>query len=170
LIGSAASEVNLVKDFIPLFQTVLWILLILFGIFFFRRQLTILAAAIVQRVERGGGLKAGPFELQQLTQDLATVKSELSDLDKRVVQLFLLTMSPYMYANLRKLASGRFGDYEMSKGLEREIRHLRDLGYVTVESVSSIPASGNELLDYVAITPTGKDFVELRDRFAGQRT
>jgi hypothetical protein len=46
-----------------------------------------------------------------------------------------------MYVNLRKLASGAFGPYEMSAGLERELYH-------------------------VSITEAGRQFVALREEMA----
>jgi hypothetical protein len=51
----------------------------------------------------------------------------------------------------------------MSGGLQWELRHLRDLGYVDAESVRFMPKQGDELLDHVRVTPTGMMFVELRE-------
>ena len=41
--------------------------------------------------------------------------------------------------------------------------HLRDIGYIKVESIEAIPKSGPNLSEYVIATPAGKDFVVLRD-------
>jgi hypothetical protein len=68
-----------------------------------------------------------------------------------------------MYVNLKKLASGNFGQYEISKGLERELYHLRDIGYIKVTSIKAIPKSGENLSDHIEVTETGKMFVELRE-------
>ena len=62
--------------------------------------------------------------------------------------LFLPTMPPSMYMNLRKSESGRFGSFEASDGLKRTATFAT---WVT---------------DYVTITPTGRDFVRLRESSA----
>ena len=44
-------------------------------------------------------------------------------------------MGPHGYLNLRKLATGAFGQYtnELHMGLETELYHLRNLGYVDLK-------------------------------------
>ena len=99
-----------------------------------------------------------------LRAEMNAVKEQVSETSDKINRLFMLTMSPAMYKNLRKLASGRFGHYKMNKGLERELYHLRDIGYIEVESIKQIPRpSGEDLSAHVTITETGKEFVELRE-------
>ncbi|PZN85182.1 MAG: hypothetical protein DM484_01715 [Candidatus Methylumidiphilus alinenensis] len=75
-----------------------------------------------------------------------------------------------MYFNLEKLAAtDPFGKYEKTKGLERELYHLRDIGYVDIESIKAIPESGDDLSKYVKITDTGKAFVKLRATFSKEQ-
>jgi hypothetical protein len=155
-----------VNDYVPLLQTALWVLLVLVVLRVLGRDFR---AALLRRVQEGGSLKVGPVEFGELRNEVATVRSKVDDLGERVSQLFLLTMSAPMYVNLRKLASGTFGSYEMSGGLERELYHLRDLGYVEVHAIRGIPASGSELLDHVSITEAGRQFVALREEMAGTR-
>ena len=93
------------KEYVPLLQTALWVALALIGLALFRRPL-------VDRIRLGGSVKAGPFELGDIRDKVADMQRQVSDLNDKVAKLFLLTMAPPMYANLRKLASGRFGEYE----------------------------------------------------------
>jgi prokaryotic YEATS domain len=50
-------------DYVPLFQTLAWIIVIVFLAYVSRKDLKRLSAAVVKRVEKGGGVKLGPFEL-----------------------------------------------------------------------------------------------------------
>ena len=46
-----------------------------------------------------------------------------------------IDIGSHAYLNLRKLATGAFGQYtnELHMGLETELYHLRNLGYVDLE-------------------------------------
>jgi hypothetical protein len=44
-------------------------------------------------------LKFGPLELGELKREIASVRSDVDDLNDRVYKLFLLTMSPDMFNN-----------------------------------------------------------------------
>jgi hypothetical protein len=144
------------KDYLPLIQTILWIALILLGILMFRKPL-------LERIERGASVKVGPVEIGALEEKVKDVQKEVSDLSERVAKVFLFAMPDIMYDNLKKLSSGKFGDFEMSLGLERELYHMRDMGYIQVESIKGIPSQGSNLSDHVKITETGQRFVEIRD-------
>src|SRR5262249_701776 len=85
-----------------------------------------------------------------------------TETDRRITQLFLLTMAPTMYKNLVKLASGNFGPFQMNDGLYRELLHLRDIGYVAFADIQKIPAQAPNLSDWVQATQQGRRFVELR--------
>ena len=147
---------NKVKDYLPLIQTFLWVALILFGVLVFRKPL-------VERIKEGASLKIGPVEFGALEKKVDDVKKEVSDLSDKVANVFLFAMPDSMYANLKKLGSGRFGKFEMSMGLERELYHLRDMGYIQVGSIRAIPHEGDNLSDHVRITGIGQRFLELRD-------
>ena len=96
--------------------------------------------------------------------ELQHMRDRVDDAVAKIAQLFLLTMSGPMFQNLRKLAQqGGFGAYSWSAGLERELYHLRDIGYIDVASVQSIPRSGVNLSEHVVLTATGRQFLELRD-------
>ncbi|SNY78706.1 hypothetical protein SAMN04244553_1367 [Nocardia amikacinitolerans] len=97
---------------------------------------------------------------------IGQIESEVSDLNERVARAFLSSMSEPMWHNLAKLGSGRFGQYVMGKALDRELRYLRDVGYIDVRSVAQIPPEGDNLSDWVEVTPTGHDFIALRKEIA----
>jgi hypothetical protein len=150
------------QDLIPLLQTLLWICFALVLILVFRPEIKLIREILAKRLKEGGVVEFGPFRMGELKAELNSVREDLQRVNDNVAKLFLTTMAPLMYVNLRKLASGNFGPYEMSKGLEGELYHLRDVGYITVESIKAIPKSGENLSDYVQVTETGKLFVELR--------
>jgi hypothetical protein len=140
-------------------ETVLWVILAISGLIVFRES-------VKERIKAGGSIKAGPFELGQITQDLEGVQEKVSTLSDAISSLFLSTMSGPIYSNLKKLASGNFGSYEMGDALIRELYHLRDIGYITVNSIRSVPSKGDNLSEYVKVTSIGKRFVELREQVA----
>jgi hypothetical protein len=79
-------------------------------------------------------------------------------------QVLAYTMTDSMFNNLRKLASGNFGHFRNNGGLRRELRHLRDAGYISVAGhVGELPDEGSNLSDHVKVTPVGREVVGLRD-------
>jgi len=109
----------------------------------------------------GKGFRA---ELRELNQKTTEVKQAVAD-------LILLSMGDEAYLNLTKLASGTFGPFtkEAHMGLETELYHRRNLGYVDLNkaaarSIHELPESGPELSEYVRITPKGRQYIELRER------
>lgn len=137
--------------------------MILWLIFRFSDEIRKLAEIISDRIERGGRIVIGPVVLEEFRQELDTVQKAVISIDSKIAALFMATMSRLMYVNLKKIGSGKFGAYKMSQGLERELYHLRDIGYIAVHSVKAIPTEGGNLSEYVQITPTGKQFMELRE-------
>jgi hypothetical protein len=108
------------------------------------------------------GLEA---KLADIEEDLNEAKSEIEKANKKIDELFLLSMSIEMYENLKKLVSGHFGQYEKKKGsgFERELYHLRSLGYIRIPSIQKIPEKGENLSVFVEVTDAGRDFVKLRE-------
>lgn len=126
-------------DFVPLFVQWSWILLVIVLLVAFRRELSLLRQSVVSRLERGGSIEFGSFKLGELRRDLESVRDELDRTTRLASELFLSTMSPAMYVNLKKLNSGFFGPYGKNEGLARELYHLRSIGYIVVESGTSDP-------------------------------
>lgn len=149
-------------DLIPLFQSVLWVALIAFLIYYFRRDIDLLRLELQKRIQSGQQLEIGPLKLQRIEEKVATVENDVN-----IAKQFLLSMSKPMYDNLKKIASGNFGPYIMERGsgLQRELYHLRDIGYIHVESIRNIPDRGDNLSLQVKITPIGEKFVNLREAF-----
>jgi hypothetical protein len=112
-------------------------------------------------------IKWGEFQTE-----LKKIEKQLDETDLRINTLFMMTMSRPMYKNLRKLESGRFGPYEMSEGLKRELYHLRDIGYIEVQSIREIEnryPEGENLSIHVEITKAGREFVKLREKIESER-
>jgi hypothetical protein len=91
------------------------------------------------------------------------VEGAVDETNRRIDALFALSISDWQYRNLVKLASGTFGPFVRSLGLENDLRHLRNHGYVAIPSVRDIPDRGDELCTHVEVTDTGRKFVELRE-------
>lgn len=105
--------------------------------------------------------------LKKTENNLTEAKAEIEANKEKIDNLFLLSMGPDLYTNLNKIASGYFGKYHKNPdgGLDRELRHLRNIGYIEVtdNSISKIPEHGENLSEYVKATKTGKEFVMLRE-------
>ena len=151
---------NLLTALIPLLQSFLWVALIASLFYYFRRDIQLLRRELQKRIELGEQVKLGPLELQRIEEKVNKVEEDVD-----ITKQFLMSMSKPMYDNLRKIASGNFGPYGMGRGsgLQRELYHLRDIGYIDAHSIRSIPDNGNNLSDYVKITPIGAKFVNLRE-------
>jgi hypothetical protein len=117
-----------------------------------------LVAAALPQIEQ---LKYNDLEVH-FRQEIQTVRDRIQEIDERVTKLFLITMSPAMYFNLEKLADGTFKHFRKTAGFERELYHLRDIGYVKIESIKAIPKEGPDITEYVTIKEAGKEFVQLR--------
>lgn len=131
----------------------------------------ILVATTAERVRK---LSAGPTgisteldtirEVAKNAEDVAHhARDQLEETNRKVQRLFVMTMAEPMFHNLKKLSTDHFGPYEMSLGLERELRYLRDVGYIRVPSVGAIPKRDDDLSKHVRITAAGRDFVQLRE-------
>ena len=160
--ATASSATEWLDALTPLIQTVLWLVVALVALIVLRTEIRQLRAAIGARLTGGAAVKLGPLELGALVETVESVKGQVETLSDRVSRAFLLSMSEAMYGNLQKLATGKFGPFEKTGGLERELRYLRDIGYIDVPSVNAIPASGENLSDFVTVTPSGRSFVSLR--------
>lgn len=150
------------KDFVPLFQTALWVMFCIGVMVFLRKEIKLLRENIAVRIQKGSGFKIGPIEIGDLKNELNIIKDDIASTNEMVSTLFLTTMSEPMYLNLCKLSTNDFGSFEMNNGLERELYHLRTIGYIDCLSIQAIPKKGNNLSDFATTTSTGKQFIELR--------
>jgi hypothetical protein len=68
------------------------------------------------------------------------------------------------FTNLTKIASGRFGSFNMSDGFREQLRYLRDSGYIQTNNIAihSIPGHGSDLSEFVYVTDLGKEFIAQR--------
>jgi hypothetical protein len=96
--------------------------------------------------------------------ELQPLREKIDETKRRIDELFLLSMSGDMFLNLEKLESGRFGYFRKGEGLDRELRHLRSIGYIEVPSFDAIPQEEPDLSEYATIADVGKRFVQERRR------
>lgn len=68
--------ISALKDWVPFFQTIAWIGLIIFGTVKFSSKLELLLEAIRQRIQTGSSFKAGPVELGEDLRALERVSAE----------------------------------------------------------------------------------------------
>lgn len=155
--------------YVPLFQTLLWIFLIIAMLIYLRPEVKLFREILSKRLEQGSAFKLGSMELGELRNEISIVRKDLNTVNNKVSDLFLTTMSPAMLDNLEKLSTGSFRPYKKSKGLVRELYHLRDIGYIDVKSIKETPDQDDNLSKYVAITETGKQFVALRKSIVKSR-
>ncbi len=99
------------------------------------------------------------------------VNSESQRIDKRMDQLYLMTMSNKLFTYLDKLSSSAgFGSFYVSPAMPHELSMLEDLGFIQfkpplrgvedfIAKYENQPDSGN-LSDYVEITASGKSFYD----------
>jgi hypothetical protein len=55
------------RPYVPLMQTLVWPIVVLIAIWLFRAQVRACIEAIRKRIEAGGGIKAGPFEIPAMS-------------------------------------------------------------------------------------------------------
>lgn len=166
---SKQSNMDYLSDLIPLMQTLSWIIFITFCVYFFRKEIIDLRAAISTRLKDGTAVKLGALELGEIRQEVKTVKDQLALTNDKISRLFITTMGLDMYNNLKKLHSANFGQFQKSKGLVRELYYLRDIGYIEVSSITDLPNAGDQLSKYVVTTPLGSEFVQLREQISAEK-
>ncbi len=103
------------------------------------------------------------FDRGKIDAKLSTLGKKVSTAKSRTDKFVLLSIPKSMYETLKKIDAGKFGQYKMTERLERELYHLRDIGYVEVERIRDIPYEGNNLSEFVMITDFGKQFLDLRE-------
>lgn len=119
-----------------------------------------------------GSLKSFTLGTEGVKAELEVLQKKTSENDAAITNLILLSMGTDAYHNLQKLATGAYGPYkkEHYMGLETELYHLRNLGYIalkdkTARSIYDIPESGDQLSDYIEVTNQGKKYLELREKY-----
>jgi len=121
-------------------------------------------------------LKELSLTKEGLRVQLQELQKKTAENEQAIVDLILLSMGDETYKTLTMLAdSNGFGKYtkEHHMGLESELYHLRNLGYVKrnekARSIYDIPESGTQLSDYIYVTKEGRDYIELREQHSRKR-
>lgn len=109
---------------------------------------------------------------------LKVLQKKTSENEEAIIDLILGSMGDETYENFKKFArSEGFGPYkkEHHKGLETELYHLRNLGYIKLKEkfhkipIFDLPESDSQLSDYFLVTETGKKYIELREKYKPKR-
>jgi hypothetical protein len=111
-------------------------------------------------------LKGVEKRLAETTKNVQETQVEVARTNDRLDSLFALSISDWQFVNLQKLATGSFGPFVRSLGLENDLRHLRNHGYIDAASVRDIPNDGEELCDHVRVTDAGLSFLTFRESLA----
>ncbi|AKG24727.1 hypothetical protein [Calothrix sp. 336/3] len=142
---------------------------ILLVMLFTRRNSAFLIAALIFigilmfLMPRMDDVVAMTFDREKIDTKINSINKKLGTTKTRADKIFTLSMSDYMYKTLQKINSGNYGSYEMTSRMERELYHLRDVGYIDdIEEIRDIPYKGSNLSNYLKITSLGKQFVEMR--------
>ena len=76
------------KDFVPLFQSALWIFFIFALLMYFKRPIDTLVESVLERVKKGSPFKAGPLEFGSLeTGEESKVPDEINNIISKVSSL-----------------------------------------------------------------------------------
>ncbi len=69
------------------------------------------------------------------------------------------------FENLKKIASGKFGHFNMTFNFRQQLHHLQDAGCIATSKgrIAQIPIEGSDLSEYVYCTKTGREFIQERD-------
>jgi hypothetical protein len=101
------------------------------------------------------------------------LQRRLNDHSKRIDELYLLSMSNDAFGQLRKLASGDFGNYwvdpEMRYGLGPELNYFKMLGFIRFDGDPAVPdirelpkGKQPQLSKYITVTAHGHEFIRRR--------
>jgi hypothetical protein len=74
---------------IPLFQTIVWIILIVFILAINKTLFSRLITSLSVRLEKGSSVKSGSFELGEIKNQINSVKNEISSGSDLISRLFL---------------------------------------------------------------------------------
>lgn len=72
----AGKSAQALSPYVPLWQTLTWVALIVLLVIMFRRRLASLVDAVRARVEKGSAFKAGPFELGDALESMENVRDK----------------------------------------------------------------------------------------------
>ena len=121
--------------------------------------------------------------LQELQENLSSQQTQIKKQQEQISyqqnvinQLVVFSMAFYIFRHLEGIYDGKRkrGEYLFRKNgnFERELRYLRDAGYIEWISISGL-VEGQNLVNALELTPAGNFFVEVRreyERRSGQKS
>jgi hypothetical protein len=104
--------------------------------------------------------------IRRLQDRQETTESRIKEAENKVDRIFAYTMPDSTFLTLKRLSAGKFGAFKITKTLRRELRHLRNLGYITVSgSISRLPKQGDNLSEFITTMDVARQFVQFREKF-----
>lgn len=99
--------------------------------------------------------------VEEQGKQIAETQTKVDGVQDRINTIVTYFLSFYLFKHLSKLYHG--GEYRFHKdNLEKDLRLLRDLGYLEYFKISDLQDNDN-LSDKIKLTPLGRLFVELRE-------
>jgi len=159
-----------VKDFIPLFQTIVWALIVLFTIFLFWEQIQLFKKELTRRLAEGGLIRIGPIELGELVKEQKRQATEI----EWVQTLATLLVSEYELKHLEYFNSDSdfIASVKQGSSFEWELRHLLTLNFLERKQGKGMRtlfrAGKCNLKDHLRITDRGKKYIAILEESKGE--
>jgi hypothetical protein len=108
---------------------------------------------------------------QELRAELTNVKEKVQQQQDIINRLVLFSMSFHIFRPLAEIyhRTKTGEEYLFNRGLEGQLRFLRDHGYIDWVGIRNLRDNQN-LVGLVTLTPAGKLYVELREAFERSKT
>lgn len=153
------------QAYVPLFQSALWIGLIIVLVAFFRTEVALARRVLSKRLEGGAPFEIGPFKLGEIRQEQQRQAKEI----EWVKLLVKLVISDYERMHLHNLASQAPFVSEVQRGstFEWELRHLLSLKLIDRQpgkGMRSLISQGRgDIKTHLYITEQGKGYLKITD-------
>jgi hypothetical protein len=153
------------QSYIPLFQSILWISLILTLLLFFRTEIALVRGVLSKRLEEGAPFEFGWLKLGEIRKEQQRQAKEIT----WVKLLVKLVISDYERMHLQNLASAGPFIAEVHQGstFEWELRHLLSLKLVErlpKKGVRSLISQGKgDIKAHLYISEQGKAYLKVLD-------
>ena len=108
-------------------------------------------------------------KLQGVATDVQNVQSEASDTQAKINTIVKYSLAFYLFDELSHLYHDHEYLYHKNANFERDLRFLRDHGYLEHFGIGALQ-DGENLIGKVRLTPLGKLLVELRDQGTKPKT
>jgi hypothetical protein len=128
------------KDYVPFFQTFLWIILFLVVALVFRKFINLILSTIVDRLKHGSSFKAGPLEvgeklsqLDYIPQNEVKIASSVSDREDHRVSIYKENRGLFLTHLIQPTdRSGQGWDIFIYL-IRHQVKGTKDIGYSDIQ-------------------------------------